>query len=238
MTEPIPGAGPRRSCWSPRARPIAGPPWWRSSRSATPPATTSCRSPPPPRPPRRCDGRRTTVGRSPSLLADDADAAAEGRTVFQVAAELFPDVRRGLLVEWGAWGDRDTADLVLALMAQGQIDYYVIRPWHSPDEYFHRTVTEFLVEWDRAVGPATARGLGGRRPRSRALARGPAPAGLQRHPAHASWPARPPEAARAARARPAWNRTRAPSCCSTTDGSSSSRATPSSRRPTGWPSTC
>ncbi len=37
-------------------------------------------------------------------------------------------------------------------MAQGQIDYYVIRPWHSPDEYFHRTITEFLNEWDRAVG--------------------------------------------------------------------------------------
>lgn len=93
------------------------------------------------------DGRQVAV-----VLADDADQLPEGRTVFQVAAELFPDVRRGLLVEWGAWGEADTADLVLALMAQGQIDYYVIRPWHSPDEYFHRTVTEFLVEWDRAAG--------------------------------------------------------------------------------------
>ena len=37
-------------------------------------------------------------------------------------------------------------------MAQGQVDYYVIRPWHVPDEVFHRTVTEFLVEWDRAIG--------------------------------------------------------------------------------------
>ncbi|MFQ6171598.1 FAD-dependent oxidoreductase [Oryzobacter sp. R7] len=86
------------------------------------------------------------------LLADDAGAVDGGRTVFQVASALFPDVRRGLLVEWGAWGDRATADQVLALMAQGQVDYYVIRPWHSPDEYFHRTVTEFLVEWDRSIG--------------------------------------------------------------------------------------
>jgi thioredoxin reductase (NADPH) len=93
------------------------------------------------------DGRQVAV-----VLADDADRLPQGRTVFQMAAELFPDVRRGLLVEWGAWGEADTADLVLALMAQGQIDYYVIRPWHSPDEYFHRTITEFLVEWDRAVG--------------------------------------------------------------------------------------
>jgi thioredoxin reductase (NADPH) len=86
------------------------------------------------------------------LLADDPGELDEESTVFQLAAELFPEVRRGLLVEWGAWGEPDTADLILRLMAQGQIDYYVIRPWHSPDEYFHRTVTEFLVEWDRAIG--------------------------------------------------------------------------------------
>ena len=102
------------------------------------------------------------------LLADDPGAVDDGRSVFQLATELFPDARRGLLVEWGAWGDHRTADLVLRLMAQGQVDYYVIRPWHEPDEYFHRTVTEFLVEWDRAIGhrprevsvvgdPATAR---------------------------------------------------------------------------------
>ena len=93
------------------------------------------------------DGRQVAI-----LLADDPRVLADGRTVFQVAARMFPDVRRGLLVEWGAWGDRDTADQVLTLMAQGQIDYYVIRPWHSPDEYFHRTITEFLSEWDRSVG--------------------------------------------------------------------------------------
>ncbi|WP_392543112.1 FAD-dependent oxidoreductase [Oryzobacter telluris] len=86
------------------------------------------------------------------LLADDPGSLVDGRTVFRLASELFPDVRRGLLVEWGAWGDRESADRILALMAQGQIDYYVIRPWHNPDEYFHRTVTEFLVEWDRAIG--------------------------------------------------------------------------------------
>jgi thioredoxin reductase (NADPH) len=86
------------------------------------------------------------------LLADDPGTVDEGATVFRLASQLFPDVRRGLLVEWGAWGDPNTADLVLRLMAQGQIDYYVIRPWHSPDEYFHRTVTEFLVEWDRSIG--------------------------------------------------------------------------------------
>ena len=127
------------------------------------------------------DGRQVAI-----LLADDPGGLDDGRTVFQVAARLFPDVRRGLLVEWGAWGDRDTADLVLTLMAQGQIDYYVIRPWHSPDEYFHRTITEFLSEWDRAVGlrPREVSVVGD--PAVGALARGPPVAGQQRHPASAS----------------------------------------------------
>jgi thioredoxin reductase (NADPH) len=66
------------------------------------------------------------------LLADEPGVLDGGRTVFELASELFPDVRRGHLVEGGAWGDPDTADLIHRLMAQGQIDYYVIRPWHSP----------------------------------------------------------------------------------------------------------
>ena len=37
-------------------------------------------------------------------------------------------------------------------------DYYVLRPWHSPDELFHRSVTEFLHEWRRA-GPRPEREL-------------------------------------------------------------------------------
>ena len=117
------------------------------------------------------------------LLADDPGAVAGGLSVFQLATELFPDVRRGLLVEWGAWGDRETADLVLTLMAQGQVDYYVIRPWHVPDEVFHRTVTEFLVEWDRAIGlrPREVSVVGD--PSTAPCARGAAPARLQRHPA-------------------------------------------------------
>jgi len=86
------------------------------------------------------------------LLADDAGALTGGATIFGTARRLFPDVRRGLLIEWGSWADRATADTVLELMATGQIDYYVLRPWHSPDEYFHRTVTEFLLEWERAIG--------------------------------------------------------------------------------------
>jgi thioredoxin reductase (NADPH) len=65
--------------------------------------------------------------------------------------ELHPHARRALLIPWGGWGDRPTADAVLRAMALGQIDYYALKPWHSPDEFFHRTVAEYLHEWSRAA---------------------------------------------------------------------------------------
>ncbi|WP_022884161.1 FAD-dependent oxidoreductase [Glaciibacter superstes] len=86
------------------------------------------------------------------LLADQPTGMSDDGALFAEARRLFPDVRRGALIEWGFWGDRATTGSVLQLMAAGRIDYYVIRPWHSPDEYFHRTVTEFLLEWERAIG--------------------------------------------------------------------------------------
>jgi thioredoxin reductase (NADPH) len=65
--------------------------------------------------------------------------------------ELHPLARRALLIPWGGWGDRPTAEAVMRAMALGQIDYYVLKPWFSPDEYFHRTICEYLHEWSRAA---------------------------------------------------------------------------------------
>ncbi|TXN30644.1 FAD-dependent oxidoreductase [Lacisediminihabitans profunda] len=86
------------------------------------------------------------------ILADDHSPLPGGGTVFTEARRLFPDVRRALLIEWGAWAESETADAVLRLMEANQIDYYVISPRRSPDEYFHHTVTDFLLEWRRASG--------------------------------------------------------------------------------------
>lgn len=85
------------------------------------------------------------------ILADRAGDVG-GRSVFAVARSRFPDVRRGRLIEWGQWGDAAVREEILSLMAAGELEYYVIRPWHSPDEYFHRTITEFLLEWERSIG--------------------------------------------------------------------------------------
>jgi thioredoxin reductase (NADPH) len=62
----------------------------------------------------------------------------------------FPEARRALLMPWGGWADRSMADLILRGMAVGSIDYYVLKPWKSPDELFHRTIAEFLHEWSRS----------------------------------------------------------------------------------------
>ncbi|MGR2753731.1 FAD-dependent oxidoreductase [Agromyces arachidis] len=91
------------------------------------------------------------AGQLALVLADRAGDVG-GRSVFAVARSWFPDVRRGRLIEWGQWGDPGVREEILALMAAGELEYYVIRPWHSPDEYFHRTITEFLLEWERSIG--------------------------------------------------------------------------------------
>lgn len=92
------------------------------------------------------------AGREVALvLSDDRAAVGRADSVFVAARHAFPDVRRALVIEWGSWTDRATVDAVLGLMAATLVDYYVVRPRHAPDEYFHRAVTEFLLDWERAV---------------------------------------------------------------------------------------
>lgn len=62
---------------------------------------------------------------------------------------VSPNTKRGLLVEWGAWGHEPTAEAIVEAMTFGHIDYYVLKPWQSPDELFHRTISVFLHEWSR-----------------------------------------------------------------------------------------
>lgn len=62
---------------------------------------------------------------------------------------LHPDARRALLIDWGAWAERSTAATILQAMAVGDIEYYVLKPWTPGDELFHRTVGEFVQEWQR-----------------------------------------------------------------------------------------
>ena len=83
------------------------------------------------------------------VLADQWMPSLEGTELLARVARAFPHAKRGLLVDFGAWGDEPTARAILRAMAVGGIDYYVLKPWRSPDELFNRTVAEFLHEWAR-----------------------------------------------------------------------------------------
>jgi thioredoxin reductase (NADPH) len=84
-------------------------------------------------------------------------------------SELLSKVRahhahaqRGLLIEWGSWGDGQTGEAIFQAMARRQIEYYVIKPAQSPDELFHQAVSTFLLEWANArrVSPHTVHIIG------------------------------------------------------------------------------
>jgi thioredoxin reductase (NADPH) len=62
---------------------------------------------------------------------------------------IHRDAQRALIV---AWGDQTFNTLVKAF-ALGQIDAFVQRPWHDPDEQFCHAVSELLDEWDRSHRP-------------------------------------------------------------------------------------
>jgi thioredoxin reductase (NADPH) len=84
------------------------------------------------------------------VLADQWMPELTGPELLALVPDLHPQAKRALLVGWGDWGDEPTADAIREAMALGRIDYYALKPWKSPDEYFHRTVSEFLHEWSRA----------------------------------------------------------------------------------------
>ena len=95
--------------------------------------------------------RRRAAGEPVALvLADQWMPDLTGEEFLARAKPLFPDAKRAMLVNFGAWGDRMTADAMLRAMASGRMDYYVLKPWRRADEFFHRTITEFLHEYDRA----------------------------------------------------------------------------------------
>jgi thioredoxin reductase (NADPH) len=96
------------------------------------------------------------------VLADQWMPGTSGADLLGRVNDLHPDAKRGLLIRWGDWADRATADAVLQAMALGRIDYYVLKPWCSPDELFHRTVADLIHEWSRGHlsrgGPVTVVG--------------------------------------------------------------------------------
>src|SRR5919201_1838827 len=120
-----------------------------------------------------CQGSpETALGTLERLAEEGAEVALvlagqwlSGMTGTELLARvhhLHPHAKRGLLIEWGGWGDRATGEAIFDAMAHGQIDYYVLRPAEAPDEVFHQAVSSFLVEWSRSqrIAPHTIHVVG------------------------------------------------------------------------------
>lgn len=65
------------------------------------------------------------------------------------ARALHPTAKRLAVIRWGDWS---TADPVFEAIALGRIDHWLILSGASPDEEFHRSVTDFLTEWSASRG--------------------------------------------------------------------------------------
>src|SRR5215469_4555528 len=85
----------------------------------------------------------------PLVLADQRLPGMGGTQLLARVRDIFPTARRGLLV---TWGDMAAPAPFLEAAALGWLEFYLIKPTWSPDEQFHRVVTESLAEWWREQG--------------------------------------------------------------------------------------
>jgi thioredoxin reductase (NADPH) len=91
------------------------------------------------------------------VLASQGCGEMRGTELLGRVRDLHGHAQRGLLIEWGSWGEAGTAEEIFEAMARRQIEYYVVRPSQTPDELFHQSVSTFLLEWANArrVSPHT-----------------------------------------------------------------------------------
>jgi thioredoxin reductase (NADPH) len=85
----------------------------------------------------------------PLVLADHWMPGMRGTEFLARVKDIMPTARRGLLIRWA---DPSTTGPILKASALGQMEFYVPKPAWSPDEQFHRAITESLDEWWREQG--------------------------------------------------------------------------------------
>ena len=96
------------------------------------------------------------------VLAGQELSRDDGVELLDEVRHLHPHAKRGLLIAWGAWGDRAIGEAIFDSIAHGRIDHYVLRPSASPDELFHQAISSLLLEWAEARrnSPYTIRVVG------------------------------------------------------------------------------
>ena len=84
------------------------------------------------------------------ILAGQRLSDVSGSELLDEARHLHPHAKRGLLIDWGTFGDRSTGQTIFDSIAHGRIDHYVVRPSAPPDELFHSAISNMLLEWAEA----------------------------------------------------------------------------------------
>jgi thioredoxin reductase (NADPH) len=91
------------------------------------------------------DGNRVAL-----IIADQWMPEMTGAEFLQKAHIVHPDAQRALLV---AWGDKESSSIVLHACAFGQMENYILKPWHPPEVHLYPLVEEFLSDWVREHKP-------------------------------------------------------------------------------------
>jgi thioredoxin reductase (NADPH) len=81
------------------------------------------------------------------VLSGQRLSGAAGIELLEAARRLHPHAKRGLVIAWGDWGQRETGRAIFESMARGRIDHYVLRPSGPPDEAFHHSISSLLLGW-------------------------------------------------------------------------------------------
>lgn len=97
----------------------------------------------------RLNDLRSTGAQVALVLADQWMSSGTGIEFLAEVRRLHPTARRGVVI---TWGDRSSTELVLESVALSQTDFYVPKPAWSPDERFHRLITEALDDYWRPLG--------------------------------------------------------------------------------------
>jgi thioredoxin reductase len=74
---------------------------------------------------------------------------ADGIEVLAAIRAIDPTALRVAVVAWGDW---ESVRSVFGAVTLGKVDYWVTGPVQAPAEEFHRSITEFLREWDSRRG--------------------------------------------------------------------------------------
>jgi len=81
------------------------------------------------------------------FITDQRMPEMEGVTFLEQANEIFPDAKKVLLT---AYSDIDAAIKAINTV---KLDYYLLKPWHPPEEKLFPVVNDLLDEWQALYKP-------------------------------------------------------------------------------------